>query len=60
MKDVLKNNIKTSSFFRGSHYWGGQLTQVATQQGVTTELKGYTDSRWYSLMVLLCSNELYR
>ena len=51
MKEAVSRNTKVVSFFKRSHYWGGQLEQVAAANGLTRGLKTHADSRWYTLIL---------
>lgn len=60
-KSVIKQNTKIVTFFDSSHYWGGQLVDAALQgHRIKQELKMYTESRWYSLILLCISTNSYR
>ncbi|KAJ7218364.1 ribonuclease H-like domain-containing protein, partial [Mycena pura] len=45
------------TFFNGSHYWGGQLKIAALAEEITRGLKKDCASRWYALILLLCSTK---
>lgn len=51
IKKTVTLNSRIVSFFNASHYWGGQLTDVARENGVTRGLKTNTDSRFYALIL---------
>ncbi|KAF8512050.1 hypothetical protein JB92DRAFT_2830933 [Gautieria morchelliformis] len=49
MKKVITKNDKIVTFFNASHYWGGQLDQIAISLKITQSLKTHMESWWYSL-----------
>jgi protein-tyrosine-phosphatase len=52
-KQAISSTTQVITFFISSHYWGGQEDEVAKREGITRSLKTYTESRWYSLIILL-------
>jgi hypothetical protein len=48
IKKLLKNNARFVSFFRGSHYWSGQLDILAKNLGITRKMKTHGDTRWFT------------
>ncbi|THH17104.1 hypothetical protein EUX98_g9191 [Antrodiella citrinella] len=50
IKKVISNNARVVSFFSRSHYWGGQLNEVAKKAGITRSLQTHSDTRWYTLI----------
>lgn len=59
MKPVVKANTRIVSFFNSSHYWGGQLTQLATTHGIKRSLQINTESRWYALILMFLGCRTY-
>lgn len=57
MKNVTKMNTRIVNFFNSSHYWGGQLVEIAKGQAepVTRGLQINTESRWYALILMFQS-----
>ncbi|KAK7051930.1 DUF659 domain-containing protein [Favolaschia claudopus] len=53
IKKIISKANRTSTFFNGSHYWGGQLKIEAKRLHVTRTLRTNCKSRWYAL-ILLC------
>jgi hypothetical protein len=51
MKQTVRKNACIVSFFESSHYWGGQLQDLARKQGLQRGLKTNTESRFYSLIL---------
>ena len=51
MKTTITKNTRIVSFFRSSHYWGGQLDDVAKNKKITRALKTNTESRFYALVL---------
>lgn len=51
MKAVISANAKIVTFFTRSHYWGGQLLEVAKKTGIEKRLPTHTDTRWYTLIL---------
>ncbi|KAF8122146.1 hypothetical protein EV363DRAFT_1145062, partial [Boletus edulis] len=51
MKQNVTKATRIVTFFNGSHYWGGQLKQVAKEYNVTRTLKKNCESRWYALIL---------
>jgi hypothetical protein len=51
MKTMITKNTHIVSFFRSSHYWGGQLDEVAKSKKVDRALKTNTESRFYALVL---------
>lgn len=60
MKLVISRNAKIVTFFRASHYWGGQLSITATAVGVLSQLRTHSDSRWYTLVLQAMCIQEYR
>lgn len=60
MRKVISNNTKIVSFFKRSHYWGGQLALVAKKMGVNRVLKTHTETRWYSMILQAMSVREYQ
>lgn len=60
LKEVISHNIKIVTFFRSSHYWGGQLLMVAEGLGVSEQLQTHSDSRWYTLVLQAMSIRDFR
>ncbi|KAF8973343.1 ribonuclease H-like domain-containing protein [Flammula alnicola] len=50
-KEAVSKNSRIVTFFNGSHYWGGQLDEVAAGKGITRRLKTNTESRFYALIL---------
>lgn len=50
-KQAISKNTRIVTFFNASHYWGGQLEEVAISKGVTRGLKTNTESRFYALIL---------
>ena len=51
MKTTITKNTHIVSFFRSSHYWGGQLDDVAKTKKITHALKTNTESHFYALVL---------
>ncbi|KAI5822122.1 hypothetical protein K523DRAFT_257477 [Schizophyllum commune Tattone D] len=60
MKDLIAKANKVVTFFNGSHYWGGQLKDIAIAEKVTRELKINCKSRWYAIVLLAMSVQSHR
>ena len=50
-KRSISQCTRITSFFNGSHYWGGQLKKLAKEHNILSGLKTHTDSRRYSFIV---------
>ena len=50
-KQAVSKNTQIITFFNSSHYWGGQLEEVATNKGVTCSLKTNTESCFHTLIL---------
>ena len=50
-KQAVSKNLWIVTFFNASHYWGGQLKEVASSKGVNRGLKTNTESRFYALIL---------
>ncbi|KAF7351528.1 DUF659 domain-containing protein [Mycena sanguinolenta] len=53
IKKIITKVNRTTTFFNGSHFWGGQLKDETKRLAITRGLKKNCESRWYAL-VLLC------
>jgi hypothetical protein len=42
-KETIAKNSRIVTFFNASHYWGGQLDEIASVKGVTRGLKTNTE-----------------
>ncbi|TFY73750.1 hypothetical protein EWM64_g10262 [Hericium alpestre] len=60
MKATVSKNSRIVSFFRSSHYWGGQLKARAKALGINRGLKTNTESRFYALILQAQSVKEYR
>ncbi|TFY74736.1 hypothetical protein EWM64_g9276 [Hericium alpestre] len=60
MKTVVSKNARIVSFFRGSHYWGGQLKEKAASMGIKRGLKTNTETRFYALILQALSVQEHR
>lgn len=59
-KKVVSGNQKIVSFFKRSHYWGGELQTLAQGKGITRGLVTHSDSRWYTLILQMQSVARHR
>jgi hypothetical protein len=50
-KKAVSKNSRIVTFFNASHYWGGQLDEIASSKGVNCGLKTNTESRFYALIL---------
>ena len=60
MKKNITRTTRVVSFFNGSHYWGGQLKQIAAKEGITRSMKQNCESRWYALGLQAVSVQAYK
>lgn len=60
MKEASRKNTRLVSFFNSSHYWGGQLEEVAKELGVKRGLEISTESQWYALVLMFLSIQQYQ
>ncbi|KAF8989513.1 ribonuclease H-like domain-containing protein [Cyathus striatus] len=51
MGKFISKNVKIISFFNASHYWGGQLEELAKEHNVTQGLKKNTETRFYTVIL---------
>ncbi|KAF8230598.1 hypothetical protein L208DRAFT_1281230, partial [Tricholoma matsutake] len=51
MKTTIPKKTCIISFFRSSHYWGGQLDDVAKTKKITHALKTNMESHFYALVL---------
>ncbi|KAF9012648.1 hypothetical protein BDQ17DRAFT_1387295 [Cyathus striatus] len=51
VKSLIKKNMKIVTFFNASHYWGGQLEQLAQENNIMHGLKKNTESRFYAVIL---------
>jgi hypothetical protein len=59
IKATIMKNSRIASFFNLSHYWGGQLYEVAQSKNITWKLKTNTESRFYALILQAISIRKY-
>jgi hypothetical protein len=59
-KETITKNSRIVTFFNASHYWGGQLDEIASGKGVTRGLKTNTESRFYALILQALSVKDHR
>jgi len=59
-KQAVSKNSRIVTFFNASHYWGGQLEEVASSKGVNRGLKTDTESRFYALILQALSVNDYK
>ncbi|KAI0073357.1 hypothetical protein K474DRAFT_1603514 [Panus rudis PR-1116 ss-1] len=52
MKAIITATTRIVSFFNSSHFWGGQLSAAAKEEGINRKLQTNTESRWYSLILM--------
>ena len=50
-KKAVSKNSQIVTFFNASHYWGGQLGEIASSKGVSCGLKTNTESQFYALIL---------
>ncbi|THH03924.1 hypothetical protein EW145_g5898 [Phellinidium pouzarii] len=60
MRTVTQKNTHIVSFFNRSHYWGGQLAEIASGFGIRRGLTINTESRWYALILMCLSVQTYQ
>ena len=60
MKEVARKNTRLVSFFTSSHYWGGQLLDIARKEGISRGLVMNTESRWYALVLMFLSIQQFK
>lgn len=60
MKEVARKNTRLVSFFNNSHFWGGQLEDIAKELGIRRGLEINTESRWYALVLMFLSVQTYQ
>ncbi|THG97345.1 hypothetical protein EW145_g7636 [Phellinidium pouzarii] len=60
MRTVTQKNTRIVSFFNRSHYWGGQLAEIASGFGIRHGLTINTESQWYALILMCLSVQTYQ
>ncbi|KAF8998144.1 hypothetical protein BDQ17DRAFT_1428634 [Cyathus striatus] len=51
IKRLIAKNVKIISFFSSSHYWGGQLEELAKEHNITRGLKKNVETQFYAVIL---------